>query len=329
MKNITKAALLVFVCAAFSACSNGNDNSNSIDPDNEQIQTPTPDTPQVNNPETIERTIVTQMTTINSELTFYSDNTFVLKEEQASALQRAVSSGASESQGTYEGDVKNDEATADLQFTSGHRKDKKATTVVDHWERQIHLTYEGGGTNDYTIIHVPVSVWRSDTTTAYFYDDLLAMLVIRDGSKNAYHPLAYTGDAGKDGDLQLTVLDDGNEHKVYKTATIAGSTMTYDEATYTKINNDKMLATAWFAASEEDGIRFFEYMYFYDDGTFMIVMTKIDGTIANGYAGTYKGDTTKDGTVYATIEGQGDSLPGIISNNTLSIERGTIYNRIL
>lgn len=176
---------------------------------------------------------------------------------------------------------------------------------------------------------MPVSVWRSGTTTAYFYDDLLAMLVIKNGSKNAYHPLAYTGDAGKDGDLQLTVLDDGNEHKVYKTATIAGSTMTYDGDTYTKINNDKMLATAWFAASEEDGIRFFEYMYFYDDGTFMIVMTKIDGTVANGYAGTYKGDTTKDGTVYATIEGQGDSLPGIISNNKLSIERGTTYNRIL
>lgn len=134
MKNITKATLLVFMCAAFSACSNGSDNSNSnnnngIDSDNKQP----------------EKTIVTQMTTIDSELTFYSDKTFVLKEEKASALQRAVSSGASESQGTYEGDVKKDEATADLQFTSGLRKDKKATTVVDHWERQIHLTYEGGG----------------------------------------------------------------------------------------------------------------------------------------------------------------------------------------
>ena len=316
MKNITKAALLVasgFVCAAFSACFNDSSTDNSIDLDNKQS----------------EKTIVAQMTTINSELTFYSDNTFVLKEEQETALQRAVSSGASESRGTYEGDVTKDNATASLQFTSGQRKGKKATIVVDHGNRQIHLTYEDGSSNDYTIIHVPVSVWRSDTTTAYFYDDQLAMLVIKNGSQTAYHPLAYTGDAGKNGDLQLVVLDDGNEYKVYKTATIAGSTMTYDGATYTKISNDKMLVTAWLAYTEADGKKFFEYMYFYDDETFMIVATKTDGTVANGYAGTYKGDTTKDGTVYATIEGQGDRLPGTISNNKLSIERGTTYDRIL
>ena len=319
MKNITKAALLVasgFVCAAFSACFNDSSTDNSIDLDNEQS----------------EKTIVAQMTTINSELTFYSDNTFVLKEEQETALQRAVSSGASESQGTYEGDVTKDKATASLQFTSGQRKGEKATIVVDHGNRQIRLTYEDGSSSDYTIIHVPVSMWRSwnlDSTYVYFYDDQLAMLVIY-GSQTACHPFAYTGDAGKDGTLQLVVLDDSNEYKVPKTATIAGSTMTYDGARYINYRTYRWLVTAWFATTEENGKKFFEYMYFYNDGTFMMVATKTDGTVSNGYAGTYTGDTTKDGTAYATIEGYGESLPGTISGNKLTIQhKGFIYDRIL
>ncbi|MDE6350192.1 MAG: hypothetical protein K2K67_04225, partial [Treponemataceae bacterium] len=68
----------------------------------------------------------------------------------------------------------------------------------------------------------------------------------------------------------------------------------------------------------ETGIPFIETMYFYSDGTFMIVMNKkVNDQITNGFAGTYTGDTTKNGQPSVTIAGF-PTLSGTIENNKLT-----------
>ena len=108
--------------------------------------------------------------------------------------------------------------------------------------------------------------------------------------------------------------------------------MTYAEETYTKIDDDRTLVTAWRAPTKsETGKDFIETMYFYSDGTFMIVMNKkVNDQITNGFAGTYEGVTTQNGTAKAYIAGFEGALPGTITGNKLKIDApmNIIYDRI-
>ena len=102
-----------------------------------------------------------------------------------------------------------------------------------------------------------------------------------------------------------------------------------------KLERIQTLVTAWRATTKsETGKDFIETMYFYSDGTFMIVMNKkVSDQITNGFAGTYTGDTTKNGeTVYATIAEFAalGALPGTITGNKLKIDApmNITYDRI-
>lgn len=83
------------------------------------------------------------------------------------------------------------------------------------------------------------------------------------------------------------------------------------------------LVTAWRTTTKsETGKNFIETMYFYSDGTFMIVMNKkVIDQITNGFAGTYEGVTTQNGTAKAYIAGVEGALPGTIENNKLTISK--------
>lgn len=327
-------ALVLVGGILFSACDNGNDEKSAI---NEEEK------PDTDNGEelTVGGEIVARMTTVNSELTFYENGTVELKEDTVtkSVSARAVTANAASSSGTYTGDVMQDNASISLTFTSGERTGNGTAKIAERDDASNismdigseHLTLER--------IQTLVTAWRSSGKTVYFYNDDRAMQVINDGDNITCHPLVYTGNAGKDGTVSLALLDSSdqvmrsNDGPVYKPATISDSTMTYNGDTYTKIDDDRTLATAWRANTEEDGINFIETMYFYDDGTFMIVMNKkLNDQITNGFAGTYTGDTTKDESVSATIAefAEMGALPGMIENNKLTITApmNITYDRI-
>lgn len=275
------------------------------------------------------------MTTVNSELTFYANGTVEFKEDNAAAKSvsaRAVTAAAASSSGTYSGNVTQDNANITFKFTSGKRTGKEGTAKIAEREDASNISMDIGGENlKLERIQTLVTAWRSSGRTVYFYNDDRAMQVIKDGENITCHPLVWKTDAN--GTVSLALLDDNNEHKEYKPATISGSTITYDEESYTKIDDDRKLVTAWRATTEEDGINFIETMYFYNDGTFMIVMNKkVNYQITNGFAGTYEGDTTKDGSVSATIAefAEMGALPGTIENNKLTITApmNIIYDRI-
>lgn len=311
-----------------SACSNGSDEKPAI---KEEEKPDTDDGEEL----TVGGEIVARMTTVNSELTFYANGTVEFKEDNAAAKSvsaRAVTAAAASSSGTYSGNVTQDNANITFKFTSGKRTGKEGTAKIAEREDASNISMDIGGENlKLERIQTLVTAWRSSGKTVYFYNDDRAMQVIKDGENITCHPLVYTGNAGKDGTVSLALLDDNNEHADYKDATISDSTMTYNEDTYKKIDDDRTLVTAWRATTEEDGINFIETMYFYNDGTFMIVMNKkVNDQITNGFAGTYTGDTTKNGTAKAYIAGFEDALPGTIENNTLKINRPkeVIYDRI-
>ena len=184
-------------------------------------------------------------------------------------------------------------------------------------------------------IQTLVTAWRTASgKTIYFYNDDRAMQVIKEDDDITCHPLVWKTDAN--GTVQLALLDDNNEYADYKSATISGNTMTYAKETYTKIDDDRELVTAWRATTKNKaGKPFLETMYFYSDKTFMIVMNKKeegDDRITNGFAGTYEGVTTHDGTVKASIEefkSLGE-LPGTITGNKLKIDApmNITYDRI-
>ncbi len=182
-------------------------------------------------------------------------------------------------------------------------------------------------------IQTLVTAWHTTSgKTVYFYNDDRAMQVIKAGDNITCHPLVWKTDAN--GTVQLALLDDNNEYADYKSATISGNTMTYAEEMYTKIDDDRTLVTAWRATTEsETGIPFIETMYFYSDNTFMIVMNKkVNDQITNGFAGTYEGVTTQNGTVNATIAEfvALGALPGTITGNELKIDApmNITYDRI-
>ncbi|MDE7290909.1 MAG: hypothetical protein K2N58_02585 [Treponemataceae bacterium] len=278
--------------------------------------------------------IVARMTTVDSELTFYTNGTVEFKEDAAtkSVLARAVTSAAASSSGTYSGNVTQDNENITLSFTSGKRTGDGTATIAERDDASNISMNIGGDNLKLERIQTLVTAWHTTSgKTVYFYNDDRAMQVIKTGGNTTCHPLVYTGNAGKDGTVQLALLDDNKEHKEYKSAAISGSTMTYAEETYTKIADDRELLTAWRATTEsETGIPFIETMYFYSDNTFMIVMNKkVNDQITNGFAGTYTGDTTKNETATATVAGLG-TLPGTIKNNKLTITApmNITYDRI-
>lgn len=270
------------------------------------------------------------MTTVNSELTFYTNGTVEFKEENAatkSVLARAVTSNAATSSGTYIGNVTKDEADITLSFTSGKRTGSGTAKIAER-EDASNISMNIGGENlKLERIQTLVTAWQKTDKTVYFYNDDRAMQVIKTGDNITCHPLVYTGNAGKDGTVQLALLDDNNEYADYKSAAISGSTMTYDGDTYTNIADDRTLATAWRATTKsETGIPFIETMYFYSDGTFMIVMNKkVNDQITNGFAGTYTGDTTKNGQPSVTIAGF-PTLSGTIDNDKLTTPNPDLSN---
>lgn len=282
------------------------------------------------------------MTTVNSELTFYANGTVEFKEDSAAAKSvsvRAVTAAAASSSGTYSGNVTQDNANITFKFTSGKRTGKEGSAKIAEREDASNISMDIGGENlKLERIQTLVTAWRSSGKTVYFYNDDRAMQVIKDGEKITCHPLVWKTDAN--GTVSLALLDSSdqvmrsNDGPVYKPATISGNTMTYDEESYTKIDDDRKLVTAWRATTKsETGIPFIETMYFYSDKTFMIVMNKkVNNQITNGFAGTYTGDTTKDGSVSATIAefAEMGALPGTIENNKLTITEpmNIIYDRI-
>lgn len=318
-------ALVLVGGIVLSACSNGSDEKPAI----KEEKPDTDDGEEL----TVGGEIVARMTTINSELTFYANGTVEFKEDSAAAKSvsvRAVTAAAASSSGTYSGNVTQDNANITFKFTSGKRTGKEGSAKIAEREDASNISMDIGGENlKLERIQTLVTAWRSSGKTVYFYNDDRAMQVIKDGENITCHPLVWKTDAN--GTVSLALLDDNNEHKQYKPATISGSTITYDEESYTKIDDDRKLVTAWRATTEEDGINFIETMYFYNDGTFMIVMNKkVNDQITNGFAGTYTGDTTKDGTANAYIAGFEGALSGTIENNTLKINRPkeVIYDRI-
>ena len=275
--------------------------------------------------------IVARMTTVNSELTFYENGTVEFKEDAAtkSVLARAVSSAAASSLGTYSGNVTQDNADITLSFTSGKRTGSGTAKIAERDDASNISMTIGGENLTLERIQTLVTAWRSSGKTIYFYNDDRAMQVIKEGDNTTCHPLVWKTDAN--GTVQLALLDDDNEYADYKAAAISGSTMTYAEETYTKIDDDRELVTAWRAITKENDISFIETMYFYSDGTFMIVMNKkVNDQITNGFAGTYEGVTTQNGTAKAYIAGFEGALPGTIENNKLTINKPEeiIYNRI-
>lgn len=273
------------------------------------------------------------MTTVNSELTFYENGTVEFKEDNAAAKSvsgRAVTSAAASSLGTYSGNVTQDNADIALSFASGKRTGTFTAKIAERDDASNISMNMGGENLKLERIQTLVTAWRSSGKTVYFYNDDRAMQVIKDGEKITCHPLVWKTDAN--GTVQLALLDDNNEHNEYKPAAISGNTMTYAEESYTKIDDDRKLVTAWRATTKsETGIPFIETMYFYDDKTFMIVMNKkANNQITNGFAGTYDGDTTKDGTAKAYIAGFEGALPGTIENNKLTITApmNITYDRI-
>ena len=270
------------------------------------------------------------MTTVDSELTFYENGTVEFKEDAAakSVLARAVTANAATSSGTYSGNVMQDDAEISLTFASGKRTGTFTAKIAERDDASNISVNMGGENLTLERIQTLVAAWRSAGKTVYFYNDDRAMQVIKDGDNITCHPLVWKTDAN--GTVQLALLDDNNEHADYKTAAISSNTMTYSGDTYTKIADDRELLTAWRATTSESGKNFIETMYFYDDETFMIVMNKKENDqITNGFAGTYKGDTTKNGTASATIAGLG-TLPGTIEDNTLTINKPEeiTYDRI-
>lgn len=260
------------------------------------------------------------MTTVNSELTFYTNGTVEFKEENATAKSvsgRAVTANATTSSGTYSGNVMQDNAEISLSFTSGKRTDSGTAKIAER-DDASHISMNIGGENlKLERIQTLVTAWQKTDKTIYFYNDDRAMQVIKTGGNTTCYPLVWKTDAN--GTVQLALLDDDNEYADYKSATISGNTMTYAEETYTKIDDDRTLVTAWRATTKNKaGIPFIETMYFYSDGTFMIVMNKkVNDQITNGFAGTYTGDTTKNGQPSVTIA-RFPTLSGTIENNKLT-----------
>lgn len=279
------------------------------------------------------------MTTVNSELTFYTNGTVEFKEENATAKSvsgRAVTANAATSSGTYSGEVTQDNADITLSFTSGKRTGSGTAKIAER-EDESNISMDIGGENlKLERIQTLVTAWHTTSgKTVYFYNDDRAMQVIKDDNEITCHPLVWKTDAN--GTVQLALLDDNNEYADYKSAAISGNTMTYAKEMYTKINDDRTLVTAWRATTKNKaGKPFLETMYFYSDKTFMIVMNKKeegDDQITNGFAGTYTGDTTKNGeTVYATIAEFAalGVLPGTITGNKLKIDApmNITYDRI-
>ena len=308
-----KAALVLALVGGgiFASCSNGSDGGEN---------------PSVGGE------IVARMTTVNSELTFYTNGTVEFKEDAAtkSVSGRAVTSSAASSLGTYSGNVTQDKADITLSFTSGKRTGEGKATIAER-DDASNISMDIGGENlKLERIQTLVTAWHTTSgKTIYFYNDDRAMQVIKTGDNITCHPLVWKTDAN--GTVQLALLDDNNEYADYKAAAISGNTMTYSGDTYTKIADDRELVTAWRATTKsETGKNFIETMYFYNDETFMIVMNKKENDqITNGFAGTYKGDTTKNGTASATIAGLG-TLPGTISGNELKIDApmNITYDRI-
>ena len=277
------------------------------------------------------------MTTVNSELTFYTNGTVEFKEENAAAksvLGRAVTANAVTSSGTYSGNVTQDKAEISLSFTEGKRTGSGTATIAERDDASNISMNIGGENLKLERIQTLVTAWRTASDkTIYFYNDDRAMQVIKEDDDITCHPLVWKTDAN--GTVQLALLDDNNEYADYKAAAISGNTMTYAEEMYTKIDDDRELVTAWRATTKsKTGIPFIETMYFYGDGTFMIVMNKkVNDQITNGFAGTYTGDTTKNGeTVYATIAEFAalGALPGTITGNELKIDApmNITYDRI-
>ena len=308
-----KAALVLALIGGgivFASCSNGSDGGE--------------------NP-VVGGEIVARMTTVNSELTFYENGTVEFKEDNTAAKSvsvRAVTAAAASSLGTYSGNVTQDDADIALTFASGKRTGTFTAKIAERDDASNISVNMGGENLTLERIQTLVTAWRSAGKTVYFYNDDRAMQVIKDGDNITCHPLVWKTDAN--GTVSLALLDDNNEHADYKPAAISGNTMTYSGDTYTKIADDRELVTAWRATTSESGKNFIETMYFYNDGTFMIVMNKKENDqITNGFAGTYKDDTTKNGTASATIAGLG-TLPGEIENNTLTISQpmNITYDRI-
>ena len=298
-----KAALVLALVGGgiiFASCSNGSDGGEN---------------PSVGGE------IVARMTTVNSELTFYENGTVEFKEDNATAksvLARAVTANAATSSGTYIGNVTKDEAEITLSFTSGKRTGEGKATIAERDDASNISMNIGGEVLKLERIQTLVTAWHTTSDkTIYFYNDDRAMQVIKTGDNTTCHPLVWKTDAN--GTVQLALLDDDNEYADYKAAAISGNTMTYAEETYTKIDDDRELVTAWRAMTKsKTGIPFIETMYFYSDGTFMIVMNKkVNDQITNGFAGTYTGDTTKNGQPSVTIA-RFPTLSGTIENNKLT-----------
>lgn len=334
-----KAALvlaLVMGGGIIASCSNGSDGGDNPPVDDKEETT---DKDSGENP-VVGGEIVARMTTVNSELTFYENGTVKFKEENATAKSvsgRAVTAAAASSLGTYSGEVTKDGAKIDLSFTEGKRKDSSGTATIAERDDASNISVNMGGEElKLERIQTLVTAWQKTdkTKTVYFYNDDRAMQVIKDDNEITCHPLVWKTDAN--GTVQFALLDDNKEHADYKAAAISGNTMMYAEETYTKIDDDRTLVTAWRATTKNKaGKPFLETMYFYSDKTFMIVMNKKeegDDRITNGFAGTYEGVTTHDGTVKASIEEFKSlgALPGTITGNKLKIDApmNITYDRI-
>ncbi len=69
-------------------------------------------------------------------------------------------------------------------------------------------------------------------------------------------------------------------------------------------DDDPSVVTTWYTQEVDDddeSVVMTETVYFYDDSTFKVVESS-DGVNINFAAGTYSGDTTKDGNVVITIK---------------------------
>lgn len=213
-----------------------------------------------------------------AELTFYTDGTFVFKQEAGRAvLQRALSESVT---GTYTGNPAVGEDVV-CTPTSGAR------TFEVKIEGGIgKITLDGIKYNLIGFREI-VSAWiwseNGTTETLYFYDDDTFAILTKTEKIVGGFAISYDGDASKDGDLRVIISESGEytDNVSYEMATlkISGETLTVYNSdnelvkTYKKTSANKKIDSVWRGTMKDDDPPYHDIvvtLYLYSDGIHLI-----------------------------------------------------------
>lgn len=213
-----------------------------------------------------------------AELTFYTDGTFVFKQEAGRAvLQRALSESVT---GTYSGNPVTGEGLV---------------CAPSSGEKTFEVKIEGGigkitiGDEKFNLIGFReiVSAWiwseNGTTETLYFYDDDTFEILTKTGKIVGGFAISYDGDASKDGDLRVIVSESGEytDNVSYEMATlkISGETLKVYNSdnglvkTYKKTSANKKIDSVWRGTIKDDEPPYHDIvvtLYLYSDGIHLI-----------------------------------------------------------